>query len=291
MLRRWAIALAVTGLSVGAAIAAPMASGASAAPASHGAVTTSHAATVAVHGSGVSVTHGPAVRSGGVAVHLVGPGTKVSAKGGIARESESTNWSGYAADSGTYTSVSASWVQPNATCSGSGDKYASFWVGLDGYSSSTVEQTGTDSDCDGSTPSYYGWYETYPNPSYNFGDTIEPGDTIHASVTYESGSSFVYTLEDVTRDWSVSTTQKESGAARSSAEVIIEAPCCTNSGGILPLADFGTVNLSDSLVDGSAIGDASPTEIIMVDSSGEDKDTVSSLSADENFSATWERTN
>src|ERR1700677_3607806 len=230
MLRRWAIALAVTGLSVGAAIAAPMASGASAAPASHGAVTTSHAATVAVHGSGVSVTHGPAVRSGGVAVHLVGPGTKVSAKGGIARESESTNWSGYAADSGTYTSVSASWVQPKATCSGSGDKYASFWVGLDGYSSSTVEQTGTDSDCDGSTPSYYGWYETYPNPSYNFGDTIEPGDTITASVTSEGSGNFEYTLADQTQGWSVSTEQSEPGASLSSAEAIAQAPARPGGG-------------------------------------------------------------
>jgi len=43
------------------------------------------------------------------------------------------------------------------------------------------------------------------------------------------------------------------------------------------------------VVDGSPIGDLSPTQIIMVDSSGHDKDTVSSLSSDENFSATWER--
>src|ERR1700678_1270393 len=140
MLRRWAIALAATGLSVGAALAVPMAGGASAAPASHGAVTASHTAAVTVHGSGVSITHGPAVRSGGVAVHLVGPGTKVSAKGGIAHQATSTNWSGYAGDSGTSTSVSASWVQPTVTCGGSGakDKYSSFWVGLDGYSSTTV---------------------------------------------------------------------------------------------------------------------------------------------------------
>ena len=41
-----------------------------------------------------------------------------------------------------------------------------------------------------------------------------------------------------------------SGAARSSAEVIVEAPCCTGSGGILPLTDFGTVSLTGSMANG-----------------------------------------
>jgi hypothetical protein len=221
-------------------------------------------------------------------VHLVKPGTPLSAHSGIRAESESTNWSGYAADSGTYTSVSASWVQPTGTCT-SATRYASFWVGLDGYSSDTVEQTGTDTDCVDGTPQYYGWYEMYPADSYNFGDTIEAGDTITASVVCEGSNEFKLTLADTTRDWSVSTTKTLAGAARSSAEVIIEAPCCTNSGGILPLADFGTINVSDSVVDGSPIGDSNPEEIIMIDNSGNDKDTVSSLSDEENFSATWER--
>src|SRR5215467_11203890 len=55
---------------------------------------------------------------------------------------QSTNWSGYAATTGTYTSVSASWIQPAGNCpSWFGSQYAAFWVGLDGFSSSTVEQT------------------------------------------------------------------------------------------------------------------------------------------------------
>ncbi|MGH3167981.1 MAG: G1 family glutamic endopeptidase, partial [Trebonia sp.] len=259
----------------------------------HAAVTASHAAAaVTVHGPGVNITHGKSVNNGGVAVHLAGSGTSpASSRGAIAHEAESTNWSGYAADSGTYTSVSASWVQPTATCRGRSDLYSSFWVGLDGYTSGTVEQTGTDSDCNGSSPSYYGWYETYPNPSYNFGDTIEPGDTIDASVTYEGSNHFLYKLQDTTRNWSVSTTQTEAGASRSSAEVIVEAPCCTNSGGILPLANFGTAHFSESLVNGSAIGNTAPAEIIMIDNSGADKDTVSSLSGGENWSATWVRSN
>src|SRR5580693_1467505 len=62
--------------------------------------------------------------------------------GGVSQVSHqtvtSTNWSGYAATGGPFTSVSADWVQPAGNCS-TGDQYAAFWVGLDGYSSATVE--------------------------------------------------------------------------------------------------------------------------------------------------------
>lgn len=287
--RRWCIplaGLAVAGLPALAAFAGSGPAAVAAAATTRPAASTAHASTA----SHVTITHGPAVRNGGVGIGLAKPGgTPASSGGGISRQSTSTNWSGYAADSGTYTSVSASWVQPTGHCSGENGDYSSFWVGLDGYSSGSVEQTGTDTDCIDGSPQYYGWYETYPNPSYNFGDTVEPGDTITATVTYESGDDFKYTLADSTQNWSVSTTQTESGAARSSAEVIIEAP--SSNSGVLPLADFGTVNLSNATVDGSALGNASPEQITMVDNSGQDKDTVSSLSGGENFSATWDRSN
>jgi hypothetical protein len=72
----------------------------------------------------------------------------------------------------------------------------------------------------------------------------------------------------------------------------VEAPCCTASGGILPLADFHTVNITGSLANGSALGNAGGvTQIIMINSAGQDKDTVSSLTSKENFSATWLRSN
>ena len=62
----------------------------------------------------------------------------------------SSNWAGYAATgaAGSFTSVSASWTQPTASCA-SGSQYAAFWVGLDGYTSKTVEQIGTEADCTG----------------------------------------------------------------------------------------------------------------------------------------------
>ncbi len=79
----------------------------------------------------------------------------------------STNWSGYAVTgaNGAFTDVKATWVQPTATCGSRKTAYSSFWVGLDGYSSNSVEQLGTDSDCSRGRATYYGWWEMYPNPS------------------------------------------------------------------------------------------------------------------------------
>ena len=83
-----------------------------------------------------------AIQTGGTAQHVIKPGTAaLGAHSGLRNETSSTNWSGYAAASGTYTSVSASWAQPAGTCTSRTAQYSSFWVGLDGYSSGRVEQT------------------------------------------------------------------------------------------------------------------------------------------------------
>lgn len=265
MLRRWAIVLAMGVLAVGTAVTASSAS----------------ASTVA----GGFTPGGP--------VHLVGAGS-ASAQAraaGISHQAESTNWSGYAATTGTYTSVSASWTQPAGKCS-RGDQYAAFWVGLDGYSSSSVEQTGSEVDCVGRTAQYYAWYEMYPGPSENYSNTVRAGDHFNASVTYEGNNEFRLYIADTTQGWSHTTVASLAGAARSSAEVIVEAPCCTAGGGILPLADFGTVSITGSMANGAALGKAGGvTEITMIDNQGRHKDSVSSLSGGENFTATWIRSN
>ena len=217
--------------------------------------------------------------------------------------STSTNWSGYAVTGTSFTSAEGSWIVPTATCT-SGTQYASFWVGIDGYSSSSVEQTGTDSDCSGKTPQYYAWYEFYPNPSFEISSlTIKPGDRMSAKVVY-SGSKFTVTIEDVTTGKSYTKSATVRSAKRSSAEWIAEAPCCTGSGGILPLADFGTVlfgddstgvtgtnNATDSTHSG-AIGTFPAASIEEINKTGSSTSpqlsTCSVLSSDgTSFSCTW----
>jgi Peptidase A4 family len=222
----------------------------------------------------------------------------------------STNWSGYAVtgSSGTFSSVSASWTQPTATCSsssssgghhgrggggsgGSTDSYAAFWVGLDGYSNSSVEQTGSDSDCDGTTPDYYGWYEMYPAGPVYFTNTVKPGDAMSASVTFSGTETYTLVLTDSTQGWTQTITQNKTGLARASAEVITEAP--SSNSGVLPLSDFGTISYAaatDTKSGGSSsMGTQSPIQITMVDSSGADKDSTSSISSSGSFSNTWIR--
>lgn len=154
----------------------------------------------------------------------------------------STNWAGYAVtgSKGSVSFVNGSWIQPTATkCTSGKHQYASFWVGIDGYSSSTVEQTGTDSDCNGATAVYYAWYEFYPHPSITISTVpIASGDTVYASVTFSSPNFTVF-LKDISTGKSFTKSSSVSTAQRTSAEWIAEAP---SSGGVLPLADFGTIH-------------------------------------------------
>jgi Peptidase A4 family len=231
------------------------------------------------------------------------PGVPPRVIGNVTVE-DSTNWSGYAVTGSSFTSSKASWIVPTATCSKTPNTYAAFWVGLDGWTSSTVEQTGTDSDCDGSSPSYYAWYEFYPNPSYLISSVpVSPGNKMSASVTY-SGSEFTITITNETTGKSYSKSSKVSGAKRSSAEWIAEAPCCTNSGGILPLADFGTVDFGQDYTDVTSTNyatDSSVTgpisdfgsnvyESIMVNGkTGADEAVPSGLSTDgSSFTVKWD---
>ncbi len=168
--------------------------------------------------------------------------------------STSTNWSGYAVTGSRFTSVSASWTEPTAKCSGTA--YSSFWVGLDGDTSNTVEQTGTDADCSGSTPQYYAWYEMYPKFPVNLRGTVRPGDHLSASVTTDGSGRFTLTITDSTQGWTNTTNARLKSAKLASAEVIAEAP--SSSGGVLPLANFGTVSFSGAKANGSLLTSSTP---------------------------------
>ncbi|HMF20192.1 MAG TPA: G1 family glutamic endopeptidase, partial [Gemmataceae bacterium] len=128
----------------------------------------------------------------------------------------STNWSGYGVESPNFTNpaghvvngVSAKWTVPTVSNNNSFG-WSSTWVGIDGFSSNTVEQIGTEQDTALTSlyygmPQYYAWIEMYPAyPVALF--TVSPGDTITASVVYTgpagdttSNSPFLLTITDVT---------------------------------------------------------------------------------------------
>jgi hypothetical protein len=196
--------------------------------------------------------------------------------------STSTNWSGYAVTGNRFTSVSGSWTEPTVTCSGTA--YSSFWVGLDGDTSGTVEQTGTDADCSGSTPKYYAWYEMYPKFPVNLSGTVRPGDKLSASVTTDGRGVFTLTISDSTQGWTNQTTARLKSAKLASAEVIAEAP--SSSGGVLPLANFGTVNFTGATANGVSLDKLPNLDPITMVSGSTVKAQPSSISSG-SFSVTW----
>jgi Peptidase A4 family len=199
--------------------------------------------------------------------------------------STSSNWAGYAVAGGRYTSVSAAWTQPSVSCSATPSGWSSFWVGLDGDTSSTVEQTGTEADCSNGHPVYSSWYEMYPKFPANYADAVAAGDHFSASVTTDGRGSFTLTLSDTTRSWSHTTTARLKSAKLASAEVIAEAP--SSSGGVLPLADFGTVGFGSATVDGSLLTSSTPGIDPITMLSGSTVKAQTSSISNGSFSVTW----
>jgi Peptidase A4 family len=201
--------------------------------------------------------------------------------------STSTNWSGYAVTGAKpYNSVSASWTQPAVDCAKTPTGYSSFWVGLDGDTTNTVEQTGTEADCSSGSPVYYAWYEMYPKFPVNYSNRVLPKDSMSASVTYLGRGTFKLTLTDATHGWTQTTQQRLKSAKLGSAEVIAEAP--SGSGGVLSLADFGTANFSGATANGTSMASLSGLDpITMESSSGVIEAKPSSMSGSGAFSDTW----
>ncbi len=214
--------------------------------------------------------------------------------GGAHSTQTSLNWAGYATSGATYSSVTGSWTQPVASCSGRSG-LAAFWVGLDGYSASdpSVEQIGSDSDCVGKgTPDYYAWFEMYPSaltvlpPSY----PVAPGDTLTATVAVY-GSGYLLVLVDAGR-WTYATVQiPATRPGNASAEWIAEAPtsCHGTSCTVVKLADFGAVGFAGAEADGAPVSSFAYDRIDMATRNGKKiKASTSSLSpSGSGFTVSW----
>jgi Peptidase A4 family len=173
-----------------------------------------------------------------------------------ARDGTSSNWSGYAVvsnltdpQSGAVDAAQGTWTVPEPSCASDG--YSSTWVGIDGYSNGTVEQIGTEQDCSSGTNIYYAWFEMYPKSSWVLNTAlypVGPGDQLTAKVQYEGNGVYLLQLDNAPASgdaWHFETTQKANRAERSSAEWVEEAP---SAGGVLSLANFGSVDFSDATV-------------------------------------------
>lgn len=219
-------------------------------------------------------------------VVLGGARSAMAAPAGV----DSNSWAGYylsGADD-AFTSVSASWTEPAATCT-SGDQDVAFWVGLDGISSDSVEQIGSQADCTSGTASYAGWYDMYPAAPVYLSNVLKPGDALTASVTFSGTKTYTLVLADSTQGWSKTATAAEAGLARSSAEIVTSGPGA--SGSSPTLTDFGKITYTGCTVNGTSIGTQSPVKVTMVDDKGNVMVLPGAMTSAGKFTNTWERGN
>jgi hypothetical protein len=216
----------------------------------------------------------------------------------------SSNWSGYAQDNyltnATYTSASFEWTVPSVKFVRKGlelQQASSIWVGIGGDCEdsacskvdSSLIQLGTEQDANifGKT-NYYPWWEVLPAAETLIAEPVEPGDQMTASLACvancKSHAIQLWTLkmQDLTQGWTFSKKVLYASSLLS-AEWIVEAPF---SGGILPMANFGTATLSAALEDSLNPGLIAAQAIYLEDPKGQTT-SVSTPSGGDAFNACW----
>jgi hypothetical protein len=239
---------------------------------------------------------------------FVAPGTRPPIYDPIRHVTISYNtiWAGYAVTGSDFTYVQGSWIVSAVDCAKTPNTDSSEWVGIDGWSSNTVEQTGTDADCIGKNPYYYVWYEFFPlNTVVINSVSIAPGDKFSASVTYDGDNEYTVAITNDTTGEFFSKEVKFKGAdgsgvpPRNSAEWIEEMDGNELSdfgidyfGELYTGASDGTDSATDSSVSGviADFGSAVQESITTRNGRSGGKDTAvpSALASDgASFKVTW----
>jgi Peptidase A4 family len=227
------------------------------------------------------------------------PGSLRVVGGGMAAV-KSTNWGGYvdlASKGSTYSKVTANWTVPTLKCtSATAGGFASFWVGLDGFNDSTVEQTGIRAICEtAKTAEYEDWWEMYPAGVEIVHSTLKAGDKLTGTVVV-SGTKYTLSITDHTNpknSLSVTKSCAKSTCTDATADWITESHVVTND---IPYPDYGTEAFTDaSATSGKktgTIGSFSNDAITIVDSSGKVNAAMSKLlDKGASFDAIWKRSN
>jgi Peptidase A4 family len=153
----------------------------------------------------------------------------------------SSNWSGYA-KTGSYTKATGQWKVPSVAATRKAS-YASQWVGIDGFNNSNLIQTGTETDYYNGRAHYAAWWEILPAPETVIPSlAVHPGDTMSATITKGSGSTWTITIKNVTTGQSFTTNQTYTGPG-TSVEWVEEAP--TVGGHVATLAHYSSPDLFD----------------------------------------------
>lgn len=167
----------------------------------------------------------------------------------VSTAKSSSNWSGYAARAGNYTSVGGTWIIPVpgkvSHLPLSGDVT---WVGIGGLSGATdLIQAGTQAIVVNGVPVYQAWYETLPDNQVITPLVVRGGDHVSASLREKSPSVWHLVLTNQTTHKSYETDiTYQSG--RATAEWIEERPLSISDStkGYLPLDRFSSVDFTSA---------------------------------------------
>lgn len=192
----------------------------------------------------------------------------------------SSNWSGYVANGGTYTSVTGTWVVPQVGSTTTGADAT--WVGIGGVTGTDLIQAGTQATVTGDgSVTYSAWTEILPDFSRTTPLQVTAGDNVTVTITEQTNGVWLIVMVNNTTSDSYEKTLRYA-SSRSSAEWVQEAP--STSRGIVPLSDFGTVRF----IAGSAVRDGvnmglsalGATPVAMVNRAGQAIALPSTLGAD-----------
>lgn len=192
----------------------------------------------------------------------------------------SSNWSGYVANGGTYTSVTGTWIVPQVGATTTGADAT--WVGIGGVTGTDLIQAGTQATVTGDgAVTYSSWTEILPDYSRTAPLQVTAGDSVTVTITEQTSGVWLIVMRNNTTSDSYEKTLQYA-SSRSSAEWVQEAP--STSRGVVPLDDFGSVRFiaGSAVRDGRTLGLGAlgATPVAMVNRAGQAVALPSTLGAD-----------
>jgi hypothetical protein len=193
--------------------------------------------------------------------------------------STSSNWSGYSATGGSFTSVTGTWIVPTVSSTTAGADAT--WVGIGGVDTRDLIQAGTQATVNAGEVVYVAWIEMLPAASKPVSLTVSPGDSVTVSITQKSAVDWTISMKNNTTSARYNTTVQYA-SSNSSAEWVQEAPSVGR--GTVPLDDFGILRLSgaSAVRDGKTLdlGSLSAQAITMVNGSRQALAVPSAIASD-----------
>jgi hypothetical protein len=173
-----------------------------------------------------------------------------------------TNWSGYVANGGPFTSVDGTFAVPEIEDSASCGEDVDNWVGIDGAHNASLIQAGVNENMTNPltgvcTPGQFwvwSWWEILPAMATVTPDIgILPGNTVTVKIWQTSIDAWSIFIRNDTTGQSFSTQQFYNGP-EASAEWITEAPSGPLCGGHCDLAPYSPVTFTNLSKTGAATG-------------------------------------